>query len=84
MEILLESIILIRYNNNILSTGHHYPDKTEKPLVPVLPLEIFKVKPNKNYRFRIINAATFVSFRFSIDEVCVFIYFIQLYTDYGS
>nr|XP_034309131.1 L-ascorbate oxidase [Crassostrea gigas] len=48
--------------------GHHYPDKTEKPLVPVLPLEIFKVKPNKNYRFRIINAATFVSFRLSIDE----------------
>uniref|UniRef100_A0A8W8MIJ2 Plastocyanin-like domain-containing protein n=1 Tax=Magallana gigas TaxID=29159 RepID=A0A8W8MIJ2_MAGGI len=26
------------------------------------------VKPSKNYRFRIINAATFVSFRFSIDE----------------
>ncbi|XP_052682463.1 uncharacterized protein LOC128163044 [Crassostrea angulata] len=48
--------------------GHYYPDETEKPLDPELPLETFKVKPDKHYRFRIINVAMFVSFRFSIDE----------------
>eukprot|EP00105_Crassostrea_gigas_P042800 XP_019926948.1 PREDICTED: laccase-3-like [Crassostrea gigas] len=48
--------------------GHYYPDDTEKPLDPELPLETFKVKPEKHYRFRIINVAMFVSFRFSIDE----------------
>lgn len=55
--------------------GHYYPDDTEKPLDPELPLETFKVKPEKHYRFRIINVAMFVSFRFSIDEVCIKLYY---------
>lgn len=48
--------------------GHYYPDKGEDPLIPELPLETFNVKPDKYYRFRIINAAMLFSFRFSIDE----------------
>lgn len=55
--------------------GHYYPDDAEKPLDPELPLETFKVKPEKHYRFRIINVAMFVSFRFSIDEVCIKLYY---------
>lgn len=48
--------------------GHYYPDKGEDPLIPELPIETFNVKPDKYYRFRIINAAMLFSFRFSIDE----------------
>lgn len=51
-----------------LVSGHYYPDKGEDPLIPELPLETFNVKPDKYYRFRIINAAMLFSFRFSIDE----------------
>lgn len=48
--------------------GHYYPDKGEDPLIPELPIETFNVKPDKYYRFRVINAAMLFSFRFSIDE----------------
>lgn len=67
--ILKKVIRLIFYNQ--ISTGHYYPDKGEDPLIPELPLETFNVKPDKYYRFRIINAAMLFSFRFSIDEVFI-------------
>lgn len=75
--ILKKVIRLIFYNQ--ISTGHYYPDKGEDPLIPELPLETFNVKPDKYYRFRIINAAMLFSFRFSIDEVFIIcINFLQL------
>lgn len=48
--------------------GHYYPHKGEDPLIPELPIETFNVKPDRYYRFRVINAAMLFSFRFSIDE----------------
>ncbi|XP_061180233.1 uncharacterized protein LOC133188761 [Saccostrea echinata] len=48
--------------------GHFYPHDSYEPLSPELPIETFKVKPDKYYRFRIINVAMMFTFRFSVDE----------------
>ncbi|KAK3108165.1 hypothetical protein FSP39_002376 [Pinctada imbricata] len=48
--------------------GHYFPDRGDIPLIPVLPLETFKVKQGKFYRFRIINAGQIYPFRVSIDQ----------------
>ncbi|XP_062578137.1 uncharacterized protein LOC134240038 [Saccostrea cucullata] len=52
----------------IFFTGHFYPHHSYKPLSPELPLETYKVKPDKYYRFRVINSAMMFTFRFSVDE----------------
>ena len=57
--------------------GHHYlvnesPDRDD---IPELPHEIFYVKRNGYYRFRVINSGMMFAYRIAVDQVLLLVFF---------